>query len=409
MKRYFCLQLKRTAGSFIIIAAVSILLALGVSLIITAFSQVSLSGEEHSRFRIALCGDTEGDYIELGLKAIETFDDTRFTLDILKMSEDEAAKALSGGTVSAYVVLPEDFIEKAVNGVVEPVTFVTSAGQSSIATMVKDEITYLIRDLLVYSQKGTYAVYDALRENGASDIAYKYMNVISIEYAELVFSRSGVYSYRTLGISDGLGMNEYYVCALSVLLVMLMGIPFAVLHIRSDRSLDRILLSRGYSEAAVLGCEYALHALCMLSIGAVSLLVMGLMLSAGSGTSLIEPQTLLNASFILRMIPAVLMISALDILLFECQDNIVGGVVMHFFITLCMGYACGCMYPVYALPGVMQTAGKFLPAGLGRSFAGGAFTYEPRFGELACILLYTLIFLSFAYCIRLYKTRRCER
>lgn len=408
MRKYFCLQFKRMSGSFLVILAVTALLVLGISVIVSELSLLAMNGEEKKQFQVALCGDTDGDYIELGLNALETIDDARFSLEILMLEEDEAAWALASGEISAYVILPEDFIDNAIQGNIDKVTFVTSPGQSGIVTMFKNEITHLITDLVVYSEKGTYAIYDALRENGDKSTAYEYMNVICIEYAELVFSRGDVYSYKSLGISEGLDVLEYYVCALSVLLVMLVGIPFAFVHIRGDRSLDRVLRSRGYSELSVIGCEYAVHSICLCVLygASVALMVGYFALNAGSPIDMSE---LLGYELILRMIPVILMLAAFDLLIFETQNNIVSGVLTHFFLTLSILYASGCLYPVYALPSVMQTASAILPAGLSRGYLGGVFTFEPRTGDLIGVVLYAISFFLCAYALRVYRTREQER
>ena len=409
MWKYFCLQFKRIAGTFSVILVVTVVLVLGASVLISAFSDAVMNGEENTKFKIALCGDTEGDYIELGLRALQTIDDTRFSIDVVLLEEDEAAHAIKHGVISAYVVMPENFVENALNGIISPVTFVTTPGQNGIVTMFKNEITNLITDLVVYSEKGTYAIYNALRENGAANVAYEYMNTISIEYAELVFGRGDVYSYKSVGVSRGLGMGEYYTCALSVFLIMLTGITFASVHIRRDRSLDRILLSRGYSERAVLGCEYILHSLCMIVVGVLCLILMVTVLALDKGAGVGDLIESVNLEFILRLIPVIFMISALNILIFETQDNIVGGVFFHFFIVLFMGYASGCMYPIYALPSIMQKVALLLPSGVAHTYLGGVFTYDSNSWYLFGIVMYTMLFFLVAYILRVYKTRRFER
>ena len=97
MGKYFCLQLKRIAVTFAVILAVTMILVLGVSVIVSSFSDIAMNGEEKQRFKVGLCGDTDGDYIKIGLSALETIDDTRFSLDVIMLEEDEAVKALAGG------------------------------------------------------------------------------------------------------------------------------------------------------------------------------------------------------------------------------------------------------------------------------------------------------------------------
>lgn len=406
MLKYIWLQLKRQSRALVIITSVTLLLVIGISVLLTVLTDRLTDPSREQKFRIAMCGDTDGEYISLGLGALETLENTDFSLEVLVMSEEEAREQLYRGELMAYAVLPESFIENAVAGEFSTVRFVTSAGQRDIVSMFKNEVAYMITDLVVYSQKGSYGVYNALTDNNTPDEAGKLMNRIAIEYAELVLERSGVYSYRELGVSDGLAMGEYYICALSILFVMIMGVPFACVNVRRDRSLDRILLSRGCREWRTLLCEYAVHALCMLSLSAMSVAVLKSI--CGSG----DTAELLGGGFgdlVLRMIPTVLMVSALNMLMFELFDSIVSGVVMHFFAALSLCYISGCMYPVSTLPESMQRLSGILPAGIARAYGAGAYTRDADPWGFFAIVMYTLGFLCAACLVRVYKTRSRAR
>ncbi len=407
MLKYFFLQLKRLSRVFVIIMSVTLILVLGVSLILTMLTDRAVDSSEKQKFRIAMCGDTDGEYIKLGLNALESLDDSRFSLEIIVMSEEDARRSLLDGDISAFVILPENFIENALAGDFSTITFVTAAGQNNVVAMFKNEIAYLVTDLVVYSQKGTYGTYDALVNNNASDDAYELMNLISLEYTQLVFDRSGVYSYRALGISDGMGLIEYYICSISILFCMIMGIPFSCIYIKKDRSLDRIMLSRGYRERVVLICEYAVHALCMLLLCVMSVMVLKYTGVTSGTLAGIDREYLFD--FAIRMIPIVLMISAFNIMIFELFDNIVSGVVSHFFLALSLCYTSGCMYPIFTLPKVMQQVSAVLPTGIARSYSAGAFTQQQCMSKLWMIAAYTLGFLCVAYIVRVYKTRMRER
>ena len=86
------------------------------------------SSEDQQLFKIAISGDTDSEYIGLGLTAVQTIDDTRITIEFLELKEEEAKAALKSGNISAYVVLPENFIDNAIAGNVDKIRFVTTAG-----------------------------------------------------------------------------------------------------------------------------------------------------------------------------------------------------------------------------------------------------------------------------------------
>ncbi len=405
MKNYFCLQLKKVIGHTPAVLCVSVLLLVCMAVGAIGAVKILLGSEEYSLFRVGLCGDTDGEYIELGLSAVKTIDDTRFSMEFVTLDESDARTALAKGDISAYVVLPDDFIENAMMGVMEPVVYVTTPGQGGVVTMFKNEITALITDLVVYSQKGTYGIYDALCDNGASETAYEHMNDISIKYAELVFDRSDVYEYRELGISSGLSGAEYYVCALSVLMLFLLGIAFACAYIRGDRSICRLLLSRGYTEGVQLSCEYAAHLISMLAFSfIIFFLALGGM--AVTNTELVDTVGYENIlGVLIRLSAVVVMISAFNIMIFEMFDDLVSGVLAHFFISLCMCYVSGCMYPIYSLPKILQSVSALLPAGIAREYIGGAFTYESCTSQLFLMAFYSVLFFLVAYALRTAKTR----
>ena len=402
MKNYLSLQLKRQIKLLPLVVGVTLVLFVGISTILTMLINSFNSDEDQQMFKIAITGDTDDEYISLGLAAVQTIDDTRFTLEFLELEEDEAKKMLEKGKLSAYVVLPENFIDNAIAGKMEKIRFVTTSGDRGITTMLKNELTTLITDMVVYSQKGTYGLNSALKENGApNEERWKLVDDISIEYVELVFHRGDMIKEDVIGIADGLSFPQYYLCGMTLLLLMLIGIPFASVCVRKDTSLESLLVSRGYSVRRQIMSEYFSH-FCMLAGIAIFMSVCirfmpNIITLVGDEDVIAE----IALPFIWRIIVSVMLLSAMNVFIFELADNLVSGILLHFFTVLALGYVSGLFYPIYSFPTAIQKLSVLLPTGILRSFMSGIFADETSLiSSFAGILVYIILFLAGAVVIR---------
>ena len=180
MRKYFYLQLKRNFKILPFILAVTAVMLVGVFIVVSGIARVTQDSEENKRFKVAITGDTDDQYTQLGMSVLQNFDDTRFSMEIVEMTTDDAEVALKNGSISAYVILPEDFIERAIYGDVDKVVYVTSVASQNAVSMFKNEVTGLITDIVVESQKGTYGIDEAVTQNGINDPYGKYMNQLSL-------------------------------------------------------------------------------------------------------------------------------------------------------------------------------------------------------------------------------------
>ena len=404
MKRYFYLQLKRGLKVFPFILLTALIILASVAAIFLAVQSRMQNSEEKQRFKIAITGDLDDKYSQLGLAVLQNFDDARFAIELVEMTTDEAEAQLKKGAISAYVVLPENFIERALSGDVDRVTYVTSAGGQNVVSMFKNEFTALITDIVVHSEKGTYAISSAVKDSGLSG-AGKYMDELSMEYVDLIFSRSKVMTVEQLGISQGVSTTEYYVCGLAVFLLMLLGITFVTMCVKHDLSLNRLLVSKGTSTLAQLIGEFAAHYIIlslliavMAAVGSVTLAIMG------KGDLLLTNFADLLPLFA-RIFLVLLMISGFNTLMFELSGNVVSAVLFHFFSTMGLCYVSGCFYPIYSLPLPLQKLSHFLPTGIAREYLEGYFVGDTNFIQLVGILIFTVAFLTAALLIRSVKIK----
>lgn len=380
MKKYAFLQLKRAARllPFILLITALLFTALAV-----AFSQViGLRNESDTvkKLRIGFTGDVDQKYLSMGIAALQTIDDSRFAMELEVLDETEAQHALEKRELAAYFVFPEGFVQAALHGDFKTIRLVTRADAGGLERMLKDELAKTVTDLLVASQKGVYGTQFALDANGYADISLEYLNKMNFSYIEFIFNRTDIYQTAILGITDSLSLPEYFYCSFAVFGLLLTGLPYATVFIQKDWALPQILAAKGLSAGRQVVCEYMAYGVCLS-------LTAGLLLLA-----------LPDAGLFWHTLPVVAMAAAFTLLLFEISGNLISGLLLQFFASLCLCYASGCFYPIYTLPKTLQRIAPFLPTGVARSCLAAGITGGGG-GILGC-LAYGAGFLALTAAVR---------
>ena len=401
MMKYFNIQLKKAVRFFPYLLLVTVVLFVGLALILGGILSSNSQKLENQTFNIGVSGDTENEFLQMGMAAFQTLDETRFSLAFIEMGESEAQDALASGDISAYIVLPENFVESAIAGKIDPIEFVTTAELSDIKTVFKNEITRAVTGFVVASQKGTYGIHDALSDNGYRQLANKHLTPVSIEYVDLILKRDKTLTVDELGISSGLTTAEYYICSIAILFIMLAGLPFACICCKKDNALSVLLVSKGTSYFSQLLAEYVAHLLSLIAL--LAFVFAGIAtLPSLMGMELFSVDLLL--SLFLHILPTVMMLAAFNVMLFELSSNIISGILSHFFFTLSLCYISGCFYPLYSFPKIVQNVARVLPVDVAREHMATFFTGDSAFTKTAFVLLYGILFLTIAFLGKFLKT-----
>ena len=362
MGRYCLLQCKRIAR-FLPGAFLALLVLLGG--LMTVFSvMINQENPKDQKFLVAMVGTADDMMIQLGLTTLRTFDSTQLSMEILEMTEPEAHAALEKGTIGAYVVIPENFVEEAMYGRIIPLKFVSTVGAAGVVSVFKEEVTDVVSLLLLESQRGVYGMQGAMKSQDIGGRGAK-MDELAFTYVEYILARDQIYSLQELGISNATGLADYLLCGLLVLFLMLACLPFAPLMIRRDMALERMLSSRGYSPL--------LQSLCERLVYMAGLLLLAL--AIGLPAKALLPQLSLD---LLGLVPVIFMVCCLSYLLYTLAADLIGGVLVQFFTTLALCFVSGCMYPVYFFPLSVQKLAGWLPTGAARnqltaSLTGGSY------------------------------------
>ena len=404
MKIYFYLQLKRILRILPLVATVSLVLLLGLCVILSSVATSFTENDGDKAFTIGITGDTDSSLIDLAVSAFESSQGSNLSLQFSQMSEKEAQNKLSSGDIEAYIILPEDFVDNALLGSLQPVTYVTTPGNTGVIPMLKNELTKVVTDILVYSQKGTYGVGDALISNDHGDLAYEYINKIAIDYATLALSRQETYTIEMLSTTDDATTAEYFMCGLSVLLIMLIGLPYATIYTKKDYSLSKLMVSKGYSNFRQLLCEYLSHLISVVLV-IISVVLMTALFSFVMPDAVLDFVNIKDIfSFVLSLVPVIFMISAFNIMFFTLSDNIISTMLMHFLTSLCLCYIGGCLYPISTFPVSVQKISSLLPTGAAQNLLLANFGGNSTLLPLFLTLVYTVVFFYISVVARNRKT-----
>ena len=394
MVRYFLLRSKQFLRMLVWVIAASVLLGLCAAGAGTALIRQEAEGESQQKYRVALCGITDDPLLQLGITALQTFDETRHSVVLTTMQEPDAVQALEAGTLNAYVVIPEGFLTSALQGDVKTLRYVTAPGGTAVAKLFESEITAVIGQILLTAQKGSYGGYFALADNGAEGQALAVLNELCLEYIELAFLRTRLYSVQTLGVGNGLELTEYLTCGLAVCVIFLLSLPFIPISVQTDVAVNRMLAARGcpaWVQACVdLGC---LLLGVLISVSAVLLLpiVAGVELCVAWGD----------------VLPVVFLATVVGFFICSLARDVISAVCLQFLVVIAMCFVSGCLYPAYFLPMMLRNLAAWLPTGLCRVYLTGCVTGADT-AALGWILVAGILLAAAAVGIRSRRIRQAK-
>ena len=390
MKRYCLLQCKRIARYLPGALLAMLVLFGGLMTVFSAAMRQDTASDK--KFQVAMVGTADDMMLQMGLTALKTFDSTQFAMEIVEMTEEEARAALEKGSISAYLVFPEGFMDEALGGHILPVKFVSTTGAAGVVSVFKEEVTKVISRLLLDSQRGVFGMQDAM---GDLDVPYNgRLDILAFTFVDYILARDNLYTLDEMGISNALGLEDYLLCGLFLLFLMLACLPFAPLMIRRDMALDRMLSARGCGVQAQTLCDLGIY------MAGFCLLVAVLKIPA----AFLAPQLKLE---LIPMLPVIFTVCSLSFLLYTLCADLISGVLVQFFTTLALCFVSGCMYPIFFFPLSVQKLAGWLPTGVARSQLTACLTGE-GYDRVWLLWVYGLVFTAISVLARLRRVKEAR-
>lgn len=402
---YLRAQCRRICGLYPAILAFTAVLAIATSTLLVGVLGENDAQESKQKIPIGLVGDISDSYLGIGVFAVQNFDTSKYYLEFVELSESDARAKLEAGELTGYIRIPDGFVQSLVDGENKKISYVAGNSPASLGPILMEEIAQVISDMIMESQSGIYAFMDAADTVEIDRSRYHdLVEEINVEYIRQIFDRESTYEVHLIGVSEGLPFKEYYFCAFFLLLLMLCGTVCAHLLVKTDLALPRLLYCSGHTPLGLIAAEYLPYAGMMWLNTLLLFGCAGLLLPA-SGVTLLSDMTALGdwLGFGLRMLPAVLLITAMQFFFYEMSSTVISGVLLQVLMTVSLAYASGFLYPLSSLPQAVQTLAGLLPTGVAFDYVAGAVTGDG--GALWSTLLYTAVLLGASLLVRLWRMR----
>lgn len=408
---YSSAQFKRSVRFLPFIFLVTLIICICLALFLVTSLNVGASDNEDSqrKIRIGITGSFEDTFLGFGLSAIQTFDSSRFALELVECSEAEAAASLRRGDISGYVVIPDGFIDDAIHGDVGKLQFVANYVNADIVNMLKQEILDLVSCIIVECQKGVYAMQEVLDQFGASyDEIDTETLALSADYISVILARSNALDVKIVEAQKSLTFKGHMFSGITILLMLLSGIVTCPLFVRRDISLYRLLSANRHSAASQILGEYLAFFFMMLINNVILIFV--LMIGTGPMLGAIPELELLEISDILllvvKCVPVILLITSLQFLMYQLSDSIVSGVLMQFFSAVLLGYLSGCFYPISFFPEGIRTVAGIIPPGISVQYLSSLLMGRTDGSNIVSIMLYFAAFTILSVLVRYNKIKK---
>lgn len=387
------LQIKRMFKAFPAVLLQTLFLSAGIVFLLYGLIQADAQDSDNQRIRLGIVGDTRDEYLGFGITALENLDSSRYTLELISFDKEEQAKeALGADQIRAYIVFPENFVDSIVRGENTPMTFCFKGGQVGIGAALVQELADSVSEVLVHSQAGIYTMQKFYisqnRPDSRSDEAE-----LNIRYFDLILGRSRLFDLQLSGMGDGLSYEAYYICALLLFFLLVWGINGCHLLVHTELSVQRMLQGRGFGSGAQVLGEY----LAWLLLFLVNYMLVGAGLTAILGYTKVsvEPFPTIGsmAIFLVRCLPVIICLSALQYFLYSLTESLTGGLLGQFLMAVGLGFLTGCFYPASFFPETLRRISGILPTGQCLSYMELAIRQKGSAGKTAVLLVWAVFFM----------------
>ncbi|MBP3352364.1 MAG: ABC transporter permease [Lachnospiraceae bacterium] len=395
-KQYLKVQLKRAGKALPGICLLTVFLTVGLLVLMKAMFLIEESKSENRIVNVGIVGDIDDTYLGIGIEVIKNMDGIRNLADIQTMTEEEAMQAFVSGDISAYLLVPEGFIDSVVYGENKQLTYVTNEAAQDIGGLLINELVGSISQMITMTQTSVQSMQSYMLEHDMRDGLWEATEGINIAYIEVVLNRMDMFELEELGISNSISFTGHLFTGILVLLMLLWGINSVSLLVRSENSLLKILHTRGLNSRKQVLSEVGAY-LVLQCASLLCVFICVIIIKAAFGLSIREWDVLEAGEkllFVVKLVPVVMLTATMQALLYELVTNVVTGVLLQFVVAVSMAYVSGCIYPLSFFPEALQVLGAYSPIGVALRYLQKNLTYRNGWGEFCIMILYILLFVG---------------
>lgn len=402
-KKYLILQLKRALKIYPGIILVTLLSVASIICTALILLETNTSERDTQIISVGVVGDMQDSYLDIGLSVLKMSDDSSFYLNLIEMNESTAKSKLKNREISGYIHVPENYVKDILRGKNTPAKYIMLNAPEGFGTIVSEEIAQIVSEIVTESQLGMYSMQNLAKVHNIKP--GKFNNPLALTYVDFILNRNNMYDVETLGIADSLSFVGYYICGFVLLFIMLWGISCNGFFVTKNHDHSRILYISGILPRSQILCEY----LAYLIITLITLFSFSAIFGAFAQNIALNVPELIGVrvidclGFIIKILPVIVMLTLMQMTIYEISKGIVTGLLIQFILTIVLGYVSGCFYPAYFFPVIVQKISSFLPVGAGFSFIRKTMAGIPSFIDFVLVFGYIAIFYAMLISARKHK------
>lgn len=404
-QKYFSLQLKKASKHYPAIIALNLVLIVCIALACILVIKQNVGSSDKQKIKIGVVGDMSNTYLDVGVTAVQNFDSSRFSVELVThKNENEAKAALKSGETTGYLHIPSEFVSAVREMENIPLVYVTNNAPEGLGSILVNEMALTISSTVNETQRGIFALQKLIREYNKEGLR-AHTNNINLEYIMSVLNRTNNYKTEYVGMADGLSSGGYFVCGGIMIFLLLWGISCSSILLKKDRALETLLISKGQSVTSQIFGEYFTFF--------ILTFVTFLIFSALAGTVLQYTQIGINEldyryisdflKYTIAISPVLLMITSLQFLFYEMISGTVGVILSQFVFAIGTGYICGCLYPSHYFPVSIQKFAAVLPTGIGVKYMRQTLSESLSGMTFVGVMLYFVLFIGIAIAVRKHR------
>lgn len=316
--------------------------------------------------------------------------------DVHFFSENEGTEAMIKGDIDTLFIVPNGYIKSLMDGSNHPILIRHPLDRIGLPTLLIRQLTGACGIYILDTEAGIYAVKDWYAKLG-SRMPVDKENELNMIYLNTLLNRKDYIAKEIIETRDGVSKTEYYLSAMAVLWLLLMGLGCCNMIGRKNHALSDRLALYGISYAGQAAGRMISFMILYTIIGAVGIAVPITVFILMTGASM---------SLLVAMIPVILLASSFICLTYTLIRSTSGGMIFLVLTTLGMCYVSGLFYPLAYLPSVFGDIAKVLPVRFMFDTFISAFRNEGLAGRMAGCFLYAMIFFAVAFIVDLVYSKK---
>lgn len=347
---YLKMELKRAKKRILsLYAGVALLLLLSAVIVLLA-SRVLYGDAVVGRVPVGVSMPEDDPLARQVVRMLSTLDSVKSVCDFEYMNREAGLEALEKGELYAVLDVPENFVQGIMNGDNIPVT-VWMAKDMRIEGKIFQELADAGALTLSAGQAGIYAGNELYRIYGLDEWIARLELDLNNQYMDYGLRRSVYFRHRKVEATGDVSVVQFYEISIYVLFLFMTAIPVSGYLIPWKKTMVWKLKSAGVGIGSQIGARIAGMTVLLLLGSLPIILILTL-------TGQIPWNEMMAVVWLLSCTAAASMV----VLLFQLAGNLLGGIMLLFFVMTGQHFLAGGVLPLVFLPPSLQKLAPWLPS-----------------------------------------------